>query len=122
MIWREECNHIERELELLVRSFLFFTGGCVKMKDRISAQEFSAIAAKVLEHNADVDSFSVCGSSISVKIVSRLRGENVDAYLDFDDGGKITGRFSYAQTRGESSLPLIIGNTIAECIKKIRAV
>jgi hypothetical protein len=91
------------------------------MKDRISEEEFSVIATKVLEQNADVDSFAVRGSGVSVKIISRLRRENVDVFLDYDDGGKITGRFSYAQTQGESSLPLILGNTIAECIRQFRS-
>ena len=91
------------------------------MKDRISEQEFSAIVTKVLKQNANVDSFTVRGSSVSVRIVSRLRGENVDVFLDYDDAGKITGRFSYAQTQSESSWPLLLGNTIAECIKQIRS-
>lgn len=92
------------------------------MKDSISVQEFAVIAAKVLEQNASVDSFEVRGSGISVRIVSRLRAENVNVFLDFDDGGKITGRFSYARTQDDSSLPLLLGNTIAECIRQFRSV
>lgn len=90
------------------------------MKDSISVQEFSAIATKVLAQNADVDSFTVNGSSVTARIVSRLRRENVDVFLDYDDGGKITGRFSYAQSQDESALPRILGNTIADCIRQYR--
>ena len=92
------------------------------MKEQVSAQEFSAIVTQVLEKNADVASFDIHGSSVSVKIISRLRRENMDVYLDFDDGGKITGRFAYAQTQNGSALPQTLGNAIAACIRRSRAV
>lgn len=91
------------------------------MADQISVQEFSAIVTKLLESQADVESFSVQGSSVRVKIVSRLRRENVDVFLDFDDGGRITGRFAFAQSKDGSALPQILGNTIASCIRQYRA-
>ncbi len=90
------------------------------MRDQISVQEFSAIVTKLLEIHADVESFSIRGCGVSVRIVSRLRRENMDTYLDFDDCGKITGRFSFAQTQDSSALPQILGNEIASRIKQYR--
>ena len=92
------------------------------MKECISVQEFSAIVSKVLESHADVASFNIQGRSVSAKIISRLRRENADIFLDFDDDGKITGRFSYAQTQDGTMLPQILGNTIASCILQFRNV
>lgn len=89
------------------------------MKDSVTQAEFAAVVADVLDGSIKVESYTVNGSSVWIKMVSRLYGEKAVTYLDFDDGGKITGRYAYAQTHAGSTFPRKIGDRIAECVKHV---
>ena len=91
------------------------------MNKDVSQADFSAIVSEILNRCGDVEAFTVSDKSVSVSIFSRLRRERAKIFFDFDDSGRITGRFSYAQTQDGSSLPQILGNEIAEYIRRFRS-
>ena len=91
------------------------------MKNDVTQAEFSAIVSQILSSRGDVASYGVSERGIRVNIFSRLRREKTQIFFDFDDGGKITGRFSYAQTNNISVLPQLLGNEIAEKIRQLHS-
>ena len=90
------------------------------MKESVSQSDFTAIVTEILQQRADVEDFSVQDKGVSIHAVSRLRREKVDVFLDFDDGGRITGRFAYAQSCAGTTLPENLGNAVAAQIKQFR--
>jgi hypothetical protein len=91
------------------------------MRSSISHEEFRAIVSGIMESDKDVRDYSITENSVSLSVFAPMRRENVNAFLDFDDRGAITGRFSYAQTDINAQKPREIGAQIScEIINLLR--
>ncbi|MBR5618342.1 MAG: hypothetical protein IKW76_01260 [Clostridia bacterium] len=86
------------------------------MRNSIGQEEFASIVTGVLEAQADVQAYTIKDKGVYISICASVRREKVDAFLDFDDRGAITGRFSYAQTAADAQKPREIGSCISGAI------
>ena len=89
------------------------------MKSSIGQEEFARIVSAILDSDADVQTYSVTDRGVSLSICASMRREKADAFLDFDDHGAITGRFSHAQTDADAQKPREIGARISDEIQKL---
>ena len=88
------------------------------MRSSISQDEFALIVTAVLDSDPDVQKYTITEKGVSVSICASMRREKASAFLDFDDRGAITGRFSYAQTDAGAQKPREIGARISAEILK----
>lgn len=88
------------------------------MKSSIGQEEFARIVSGILDPDADVQNYTLTDKGVSLSICASMRREKVNAFLDFDDHGAITGRFSHAQTDANAQKPREIGARIAQEIQK----
>ncbi len=86
------------------------------MKNSINKEEFASIVTGILEADPDVQEYTIKDKGVSVSICASMRREKTGAFLDFDDRGEITGRFSYAQTDADAQKPREIGSRISAVI------
>lgn len=89
------------------------------MKNSIGQEEFASIVTGILEADPDVQDFTIRDKGVSVTICASMRREKAGAFLDFDDRGAITGRFSYAQTDADAQKPREIGSRISCAILSV---
>ena len=89
------------------------------MKNGISQDDFARIVTEVLESDADVREFTIKEKGVSLSICAAMRREKANAFLDFDDHGTISGRFSHAQTDANAQKPREIGARISSEIRKM---
>ena len=90
------------------------------MRDSITQAEFAALVPRVLQ-SSDVQSCTVQNRRVIVEVFSRPLRQVSKIFFDFDDGGKITGRYSFAQTQDSAGTANLLGESIAECIRRLRA-
>lgn len=83
----------------------------------ISQDQFAQIVSGVLDLEACVQAYTVTNMGVTISVAAPMRKENVNAFLDFDDHGAITGRYSYAQTDADARLPREIGTRISQEIR-----
>lgn len=89
-----------------------FHSDYTKSRDSISVDEFKRIVAKVLDDNTDVYSYQIMGSKVHITLYSRSKKSKWTTTLDFNDGGKITGSFSYTTAYDGATQPIMIGKVI----------
>ncbi len=94
--------------------------GMKRMKNSIDQKEFAAIVAGILDADPNVQSYSVTDKGVTLSVCASVRREKVNAFLDFDDHGEITGRFSYAQSEADAQSPREIGSRISDEIQNMR--
>ncbi len=87
------------------------------MRNSISQETFVSIVDEALKDDPDVQEYTITDKGVSVSIRASMRRENVNAFLDFDDRGEITGRFSHAQTDANAQKPREISIRISEMIR-----
>ena len=83
------------------------------MRCSIGQEEFVSIVTGILKQDPDVLDYTIKEKGISLSIRAPMRMETVTAFLDFDDRGTITGRFSHAQTDINAQKPREIGARIS---------
>ncbi len=88
------------------------------MHNRISQDTFISIVTGILGSDPDVQEYAVSDKGVSLLIRAPMRRENVKAFLDFDDCGEISGRFSYAQSNPNARKPRELGERISDEIKR----
>lgn len=88
------------------------------MTNGIRQEQFASIVSGILDSDADVQDYTITDKGVSLSICASMRREKVNAFLDFDDRGAITGRFSHAQTDANAQKPRELGARIADEIHK----
>lgn len=86
-------------------------------KDCIDEYEFEKIVSDVLGGNSDVASYEFFGTAVQITLYSRSGKSKWNTFLDFNDGGRITGIYTYTQGYEGATQPWSIGNKISRKIK-----
>jgi type I restriction system adenine methylase HsdM len=94
-----------------------FHSGHMQSRDFISAQEFQNIVAEVLNRNNDVYKYEFFNMAVQITLYSRSKKSKWNTFLDFNDNGRITGKYTYTQGYEGAAQPWSIGNEISRRIK-----
>lgn len=86
-------------------------------RDSISEEEFQQIVNSVLRNHPDVESYRFFDMGVRVTVFSRSGKSKWSTDLNFNDGGRITGRYTYTQSYDGAALPWELGNRISGLIK-----
>ena len=89
------------------------------MRNGIVQEEFVSIVETVLRSDPDVQDYTIKDKGVCVSICASMRREKCTAFLDFDDRGAITGRFSHAQTDANAQKPKEIGAHISDAVRNM---
>lgn len=86
-------------------------------RDCIGEQEFQSFAAEVLNGSNDVYKYEFFNMAVQITLYSRSKKSKWNTFLDFNDNGRITGKFTYTQGYEGAAQPWSIGNEISRRIK-----
>lgn len=90
-----------------------------RCRDSISQEEFDDIAYDVLKNDKNVDNFIIYRIGIDVIFYSRARKQKWKASFDFNDHGKITGKYKYTADYENANQPKEIGDKISRIIRSL---
>lgn len=104
----------------LIRGFDF--NGCFhseysQSRDCIGELEFQNIVAEVLNGINDVYKYEFFSMAVQITLHSRTKKSKWSTFLDFNDNGRITGKYTYTQRFDGATQPWSIGNEISRKIK-----
>lgn len=114
-----ELKHGYISVDELIQMFDYshkFSSTHNPIRSSIEQKEFEEIAASILDKSRLVTSYSFSYMAVEVKISSRSRKAGWMCHLDFDDDGRINGRYSIHSTYPESTQPRVIGDRISRAI------
>lgn len=117
---RYELQHGYITADELIRSFDYgrrFHSEFAQSKDCIEEYEFKKIVSEILDGNSNVASYEFFDMAVQIRLYSRSGKSKWDTFLDFNDGGRITGRYKYTKGYEGATQPWSIGNEISRKIK-----
>lgn len=104
----------------LIRGFDFgggFHSEYAQSRECIDELEFQNIVAEVLNKSYDVYKYEFFNMAIQITLYSRSKKSKWNTFLDFNDSGRITGKYTYTQEFNGATQPWSIGNEISRKIK-----
>lgn len=96
-----------------------FISQSTKSRTHINQNEFERIVSEILDKTADVVSYKFFRMAVEVQLFSRSGKTKWNTFLDFDDNGIITGRFTYTERYSGASQPIAIGKNISRRIENV---
>lgn len=81
-------------------------------RDCIGEREFQHIVAEVLNRSNDVYKYEFFNMAVQITLYSRSKKSKWNTFLDFNDHGRITGKYTYTQGYLGAAQPWVIGDEI----------